>query len=238
MIGGWCTIPRPESGRVRIRPNPVLRRRLTCFVVLSMAGSLLASAEGINSLDSRQYIKDFEGLRLEFYKGPKGWNLIGYGRNVDTVGTPEIGGRTEGTITPAQAEEMFENDYTRSQGTCQYLFPDFLKLSRVRQAALQDMAYSIGHKGLKKFKRLVKAVNSGDFTAAYKEILDSDYGRDPVTMRRAGINAEIILTNMLRTRAGEPTKKHTLLSNANSPLHSPAPFFSEAPSASSSGEPE
>jgi lysozyme len=53
--------------------------------------------------------------------------------------------------------------------------PVFNDMDEVRQRVLIDMAYNLGIAGLKKFRRMLAALERRDYEEAAKELLDSRY---------------------------------------------------------------
>lgn len=120
---------------------------------------------------ARELIKEAEGLRLKSYKCPAGFWTIGYGHNLDAK--PLYKGMTEEqkqnlTITEMQAERILDNDID-------YVVKElenesfYIACNGDRKAVLIDMAFNIGIAGLKKFKRMIEALDRGDFEKASKE---------------------------------------------------------------------
>ena len=70
--------------------------------------------------------------------------------------------------------------------------PDtFNKLSPERQVVLIDMAHQLGKDGLSKFYNMKKALDSGDFETASKEMLNSKWAKKD-SPNRAKRNANIM----------------------------------------------
>lgn len=120
---------------------------------------------------ARDLIKEAEGLRLKSYKCPAGFWTIGYGHNLDAK--PLYKGMTEEqkqsvVLTETQAEEILDSDI--AEVVEQIENENFYKnCDEVRQAVLIDMAFNVGIVGLKKFKRMIEALERGEFEKASKE---------------------------------------------------------------------
>lgn len=156
-------------------------------------------------MDTKQYIKDNEGLRLKPYKCTVGKLTIGYGRNLDDRGISDkecklffgevllpkvaIDRVCEG-ITQEQADIMFNVDFDNCLQICKHYFKDFELLNDNQQTALLDMAFNLGISRLGGFKNMIKAVNTGDFELASVEMLDSRYANQ--VKNRARRNADLI----------------------------------------------
>ena len=128
-----------------------------------------------------KYIKANEGLRLKPYKCTAGKLTIGYGRNLEDVG-----------ITVEEAEFMLETDIARVIKDLDGIFSFrlFCTLSNNRQRALTDMMFNLGRTRFKKFKKMIKAVKTGDFKQAASELMDSRYAKQVPS--RAHKNADLM----------------------------------------------
>lgn len=116
-----------------------------------------------------------EGLRLMPYRCSAGKLTIGYG-----------------TTFPLTQEEAHLLLRHRLQGVVADLghrFAWWPRLSPDRQSVLASMAYQMGMGGLIKFRRMLAAVERGDYEAAAREMLDSKWAKRD-TPGRAGRLAE------------------------------------------------
>ena len=128
-------------------------------------------------------LKRDEGMILHEYKDHLGFSTIGIGRLIDN--------RRGGGITEIEAEFLLQNDIDRVVRELTYSFPWFTKLSETRQRALCNMCFQLGLGGLKKFKRMINAIEIGHFERARTEALDSTWAKQ--TPARA-----VRVANMLR----------------------------------------
>jgi lysozyme len=87
---------------------------------------------------------------------------IGIGRNLDDVG-----------ITPAEARYLLEGDIARAMAGLDSELPWWRKMSDRRQRALVNMAVNLGIGGLLKFKKMLAAMERGDWSEASRQALDS-----------------------------------------------------------------
>jgi len=110
-------------------------------------------------------IKADEGLRLSPYECSAGKLTIGFGRNLEDRG-----------ISLDEAEIMLANDIRESISELS-TFPWFSGLSERRQAALVNMHFNIGHARFLGFKRMIAALEIGDYPQAGAELLDSKYAQ-------------------------------------------------------------
>ena len=112
-----------------------------------------------------ELLKKHEGLCLKPYRCTAGKLTIGYGRNIEDNG-----------ISQTEAEQMLYNDIQTCYGECSK-FGFWNKLNEARQAALIDMCFNLGISRLKQFKKMLAAVDKGDYKTASKEMLDSNWAR-------------------------------------------------------------
>lgn len=120
-------------------------------------------------------IKRQEGLRLKVYDDAtgkpivpgsvvKGHPTIAYGRALDVNG-----------VSREEADEMFEADYLLAEIRCQKLLPGFKALSEPRRFVMLSMMYQMGPLGLAGFRKMLQAVEYGDWAQAAIEMLSSQW---------------------------------------------------------------
>lgn len=107
------------------------------------------------------YIRRYEGFSKLPYKCPTGHLTIGYGHNL------------ENGISANAALFILQEDLARAERAVKDSFPWWWKLDEARQFVLVDMAFNMGLAGLKSFKKMLAAVEQGDYQTAAKEMLDS-----------------------------------------------------------------
>ncbi|MCI7536560.1 MAG: glycoside hydrolase family protein [Elusimicrobiaceae bacterium] len=105
----------------------------------------------------------YEGFSKLPYKCPTGHLTIGYGHNL------------EHGISKEAAEFILQEDLARAERAVKNSFPWWWKLDDARQFVLVDMAFNMGLAGLKGFKKMLAAVEQGDYQTAAKEMLDSKW---------------------------------------------------------------
>lgn len=108
-------------------------------------------------------IRRYEGFSRLPYKCPTGHLTIGYGHNL------------ENGISASAALFILQEDLTRAEQAVKDAFPWWWKLDDARQFVLVDMAFNMGLAGLKGFKKMLAAVEAGDFETAAKEMLNSKW---------------------------------------------------------------
>lgn len=107
-------------------------------------------------------IRRDEGLRLKPYVCTAGKLTIGYGRNLEDRG-----------ITEQEAEYLLANDLLLIKSQLKKEVEFFESLDEERQAALINMGFNLGITGLLKFKRMLKALEIGNYERAATEAMDS-----------------------------------------------------------------
>lgn len=107
-----------------------------------------------------------EGLRLKPYRCTAGKLTIGIGRNLDDTG-----------ISEAEARLMLRNDIVAAEHQLKATFPWFTTLDPLRQQILINMAFNLGLPRLRRFRRMLAAVEQGDYQQAAIEMLDSRWAR-------------------------------------------------------------
>jgi lysozyme len=103
-----------------------------------------------------------EGLKLKPYKDSVGKTSIGIGRNLDDVG-----------ITPSEAEALCLNDIDRCCHDLDQFMPWWRNLDEIRQQVLAEMCFNIGVTRLLGFKKMLAALQEGDFPRAADEMRNS-----------------------------------------------------------------
>ncbi|MFZ0814552.1 MAG: glycoside hydrolase family protein [Terriglobales bacterium] len=112
-----------------------------------------------------QLIRD-EGLRLEPYTDTVGKITIGVGRNLSDVG-----------ISVVEAQQLLVNDIANATARLEETFPWTAGLDEVRRAALLNMAFNMGIRGLSQFQNFLAAMRTGDWESARNEMLNSRWAQ-------------------------------------------------------------
>lgn len=111
---------------------------------------------------TKQLIID-EGIRLKPYRDTVGKLTIGVGRNLDDNG-----------ISEDEALVMLKNDIGQAFDELSQ-FDWFNSLKPVKQDALVNMCFNLGLPRLLSFKRMIAALEAGDYQKAADEALDSKW---------------------------------------------------------------
>lgn len=152
-----------------------------------------------------------EGLRLNVYRCPAGYQTIGVGRNLDAVSLSRdeqlrVLGRSglpsrEITallklrgITKDEAMFLLGNDVDQCVSDLEP-FMWYQALDPVRQKVLIDMRFNLGLKGLLKFRNMVAALKVEDYKEAARQMEDSlwykqvgNRAKRLVSMMRTGLD--------------------------------------------------
>lgn len=129
----------------------------------------------------RRYVyDDATGLPLKTGDTIVGTPTIGIGRNLLTVGLSE-----------PEAVMLAANDVSALLFSIRTVVPFFDTLSENRQRALCNMAFNMGLQSLRGFRKMLGAMQAGNWQAANDECLDSKYAKD--VGKRAAIVAAMIL---------------------------------------------
>lgn len=117
----------------------------------------------------RRLIELHEGRVASVYQDSLGFWTIGVGHLVDR--------RKGGGLPPAIIDALLEHDVESARAALQDALTWFAYLDEVRQAALVDMAFNLGVRGLLGFKKTLALVRDRDYLAASVEMLDSTWAR-------------------------------------------------------------
>lgn len=127
-----------------------------------------------------------EGLRTEAYVDTLGNWTIGVGYNITGRGydfleevlgrkvKPADGMNEKARITRDEALKVLRADLQRLEPIIPHYFPEYLKLTEVRQRVVLDMAFNMGFKVLG-FRNTIAAVKAGDWSAAVKGLYSSKW---------------------------------------------------------------
>jgi lysozyme len=138
-----------------------------------------------------------EGCVLKPYYCPTGHLTIGIGHNIEarpfTEEEKKAIGDWEKGITKNMAYMICRNDVNLCLDKLKTL--DFWKsLDEERQYALIDVCFNIGWQGLKKFRKMLKALSEKNYAEAANQLLDSKYATQ--TPKRAKRIAKLIKTGI------------------------------------------
>lgn len=126
-------------------------------------------------------IRKNEGLSYLPYRCSAGALTIGYGHNLDARG-----------ISIEAAELLLKQDLEIAEKEVKNAFIWWPKLDDARLGVLIEMCYNLGISRLVGFKKMLAALEEGDYKKAAKEMLDSKWAFD--VKGRARELAEIMQT--------------------------------------------
>lgn len=122
-----------------------------------------------------------EGLKLTPYYCSAGKLTIGVGRNLEDNPLSNEERLALGdymhSITENGAKMLLRNDIINCYNNVKRIVKNFEELSPDRQYALVDMCFQLGIKGLKKFKRMLRAIEKNNFYMAAFECISSEYAK-------------------------------------------------------------
>lgn len=120
----------------------------------------------IGLCDLIEMLKKHEGFRTHPYRCTADKLTIGYGRNLDDIG-----------ITTQEAEFLLMNDIETAIQDTESIFQGFAYFSKNRQNALVNMMFNLGKTRFVKFRKMVRAINKGDWIEAAEQAKDSRWHR-------------------------------------------------------------
>ena len=107
-----------------------------------------------------------EGLSYLPYRCSAGALTIGYGHNLEARG-----------ISKEVAELLLKQDLEVAEKQVKNAFIWWPKLDDARMGVLVEMCFNLGISGLVGFKKMLSAVEAGDYQTAAQEMLDSKWAR-------------------------------------------------------------
>lgn len=87
---------------------------------------------------------------------------IGVGRNIEDIG-----------ISENEAVGLHLNDIRRVSSQIEKSFPWFEMLNTPRRMVIVSMVFNLGLEGVNGFRKMIQAIESGDFESAGNQMLDS-----------------------------------------------------------------
>ncbi len=96
----------------------------------------------------------------------------------DSLGnwTVGVGHKLTMPISDAAIDLILDDDIRWAIEQCE-LLPFWSDLSEPRQAVLVEMAFNMGFSGFMTFRRMLVAIDAGDWDRAGQELLDSKYAK-------------------------------------------------------------
>ena len=130
-------------------------------------------------------IKMEEGDKARMYKCPAGKWTIGAGINLEAQEMPQH-------IRDMWLRHIIDKRHISLRENENIPYPNFDKPFVISDVdlVLLDMSYQMGVSGLLGFKKMLAAIEAGDYQLAADELLDSSYAQQ--TPNRANRNAELL----------------------------------------------
>lgn len=115
--------------------------------------------------DLEREVASDEGFMPIPYRCTSGKLSIGYGTNI------------QDGITKEEALLLMRHRLGKVVAALESRLPFWSKLTDERRRVLANMGYQLGILGLMRFKRMLAALERGDYEAAAREMLDSKWAR-------------------------------------------------------------
>ena len=131
----------------------------------------------LHMTDLEREVADDEGFMRIPYRCTSGKLSIGYGTNI------------QDGITREEALLLMRHRLGKVVAALESRLPFWVKLTDERRRVMANMGYQLGIGGLMGFKRMLAALERGDYEAAAREMLDSKWAKRD-TPARAGRLAE------------------------------------------------
>tara|TARA_R110002167_G_scaffold133516_1_gene318684 strand:- start:79 stop:534 length:456 start_codon:yes stop_codon:yes gene_type:complete len=120
----------------------------------------------------REELKIDEGCKYEVYLDHLGLPTFGIGHLITEkdqehqmgIGTP---------VDEIRVNEAFEQDIFVTVGECKKLFDDWDKLPEEVKLILANMMFNMGRPRLSKFKKMIQAIQDGDWLETGNQMKDS-----------------------------------------------------------------
>ena len=117
-----------------------------------------------------------EGCVLEVYEDHLGYETVGVGHLL--LVTDEEYGRGVGfPITQTRADELLVKDFNNVLKECEDNLTVWSEVGEEVKLILANMAFNLGLPRLKKFKKMLKAIDEKDYVKASEEGLDSRWAK-------------------------------------------------------------
>ena len=133
------------------------------------------------NIDIQKMLMFDEGYKLTVYRCSAGYLTGGIGHNFDADPALKIMHRKVrfgDKLSPDEALALFDYDLKKVMRGLKTSLPFFELAPENIQAVLINMAFQLGINGLLRFKKMLAAINIGDYEKAAMEIEDSKYYTD------------------------------------------------------------
>jgi lysozyme len=141
-----------------------------------------------------------EGYSPKVYRDTVGKSTIGYGFNMQQANARQLwqragvkedfdsvlNGRSD--ISQESADKLFNETHPAAERAAKNIVGSYEKLGENQQAALTSLAFQLGGKGLREFKRTLKNLEEGNSKAVENSLLQSLYARQtPARAKRTAL---------------------------------------------------
>lgn len=133
------------------------------------------------SIDIQKMLTYDEGYKLTVYRCTGGFLTGGIGHNFDADPALNIMHRKMkfgDKLSPDEALALFDYDVKKVMMGLKTSLPFFNDAPEHIRAVLINMAFQMGINGLLKFKKMLRAMEEGDYEKAAMQIEDSKYYKD------------------------------------------------------------
>ena len=120
-----------------------------------------------------------EGVEKFPYRCTAGYLTIGVGRNIEERG-----------LLDDEIDFILDNDIEVVMSEVSVTFDWFFDLSEVRQRVVADMIFNMGLPRFKQFKKMIAALEEGDWSEAANQMMDSKWAQ------QVGLRAARLATMM------------------------------------------
>ena len=107
-----------------------------------------------------------EGVEKFPYRCTAGYLTIGVGRNIEERG-----------LLDDEIDFILDNDIEVVMSEVSVTFDWFFDLSEVRQRVVADMIFNMGLPRFKQFKKMIAALEEGDWSEAANQMMDSKWAK-------------------------------------------------------------
>jgi len=115
-----------------------------------------------------------EGCVYEIYLDHLGYPTFGIGHLI-TGSDPESGEAVGTKISEDRVQQVFNSDIDCVIDDCDRAFDDFGSLPEGVQLVIANMIFNLGLPRFNKFKKMIRAINLGDWQSAADQMIDSKW---------------------------------------------------------------
>jgi GH24 family phage-related lysozyme (muramidase) len=124
----------------------------------------------------REELEADEGVINAVYLDHLGLKTCAIG-HLCQAGEPEYEMEVGEAVSEERVAELFEQDIAGTLDDCQRLMPDFDMLPEQVRLIVANMCFNLGQKRFGGFRKMLEAIEDGDWERAADEMLDSKWAR-------------------------------------------------------------